>query len=247
MRKPQHRKEDFDQAKQDFVALTSHQLRTPLSATRWFLEILLKEIPGKLNPKQHDLLERAYESNMRMINLVKDLLDTTRLDTNQVAAKFSAFSLASLVRGILKEHEDILRARNCNVEMSISKNVSKIYSDKTLVQQILENLIHNALKYSSGTACTVRVHAEENNNHAVIRVSDTGIGIPTDDQKRIFNRFFRAENAKKVSTHGTGLGLFLSQKLAHVLGGNLTFTSQLGQGSIFALSLPKKSVASKKR
>ncbi len=247
MKKVQCVHENFDQTQQDFVALTSHQLRTPLSATSWFLEILLKEIPGKLNDKQRDLCERAYESNMRMITLVKDLLDISRLDSHDVVTQISTFSLTSLIRKILKNHEGPVRARNCKVELSVPKRLTRITTDKTLVQQILENLIHNGLKYSAGKKCHIRIEALEEKQFIVVKVADEGIGISAEDQRRIFDRFFRAENAKTASTHGTGLGLFLSKHLANILGGDITFVSALNKGSTFSLRLPKKRATSSKK
>lgn len=235
-----HRKE-VDKMKTDFVSLASHQLRTPLTSMRLFLEMLLSGEVGKLDKKQKEYIENVDYSTARMIQLVNDLLNVARLETGRLSIDTIPVDLKLLMEEIIDDAKPLMDIRDGSIVLSVSeKSLKKIPADKALLRQALHNLITNAIKYSAGSKPKVSVKIEKIGEDLQIAVKDSGIGIPRSAQEKIFLKFYRADNASKIEAEGSGLGLYIAQMIMVASGGKLWFESEEGKGSTFFASLPIK-------
>lgn len=228
------RLKEVDRMKSEFVSVASHQLRTPLTGIKWFCQLLLGNKAGKLNPDQKDFIEQVSTSNDRMIRLVEDLLNVSRIETGR---KFEIvkkpLDVPALVQSVVDEHLPLCAKRTQTINYTPPASFPTMKVDEQKIRQVLGNLVSNALKYSpvgSTVDVTLTMDAKK---HAIVTVTDQGIGIPPAGQKRIFEKFFRAENAVVSETDGTGLGLYIAKSICGAHGGGLTFTSIEGKGSTF--------------
>jgi PAS domain S-box-containing protein len=221
-----------EQFKSDFVSFVTHQLRTPLSGIRWMLE-LAKESESAGEVKS--FVEDAHASAERLISLVNDLLDVTRLEAGRLAMNPTMLSLAGVTSDIVHELEPLAGSKHQTLTFSGSS--PDVFADSQLLRQAVLNLVGNALKYTpEGGSVTVSVSADEADVHLSVR--DTGIGISEDAQRQLFQKFYRANNAQAIDTEGTGLGLYLVRLIAEHAGGRVACQSREGTGSTFTLSLP---------
>jgi two-component system, OmpR family, sensor histidine kinase VicK len=235
------KEKEIDMMKTEFTSLASHQLRTPLTAVRWFIEELYNEQLGKLNLEQKDYLKQVMDSNSRMIKLVNDLLDVARLEAMRVSVEPVSTDLIRLSQDVIKDYEFIGRANNCQVvlEKPIGP-LPRIKVDPSLVKEVLSNLVSNAIKYShSGRGGnTVYVKIEKKEPDVIISVLDSGVGIPKNFYSQIFRKFSRAGNVTKIDTGGTGFGLYISKILVEISGGKIWFESKENKGTTFHFTLP---------
>jgi uncharacterized integral membrane protein (TIGR00697 family) len=230
---------EIEKLRTDFLSLASHQLRTPLSGTRWIIETLQKGTLGELNPKQKEYVDNLYKVNKRLTGMVSDMLNILHIQSGTVKIKKTTFALNNL----FKEVETILEpvAKNQQVSMEINRGEDSaltLSTDFELAKSILEALVANAIGYSN-PGSTVLLSAVDSPAGVIFSVKDSGIGIPANEQKRIFERFYRASNAQRVKTDGTGLGLYTAHVLAEKIGVEITFESEEGKGSTFHLRIPK--------
>lgn len=237
------KEKEVDRVKTEFVSLASHQLRSPLTTTRWYIEELLHEELGKLNVEQKEYLRQALDANSKMIRLVKNLLNISRLEAGRLTIEPRLTDCVKLASRVISDHLSFARARNCAITLrKPTKKIPKITVDPELLTQLISNLISNAVKYSSGRhgkgTITVRLTLKKPNFE--ISVADQGVGIPKEVQHRVFERFFRASNVGNLDAEGTGLGLYLSKLIIDALGGRIWFTSDVVKGSVFTISLPLK-------
>lgn len=229
---------EINRMKTEFVSVASHQLRTPLTAIKWFLEELKDERLGQLNPRQKDYLEQTYESNERMIRLVNDLLNVSRIETGRLKISPKPTQIEELITSVIDENVPLAISRNCQVKfLRPEKYFEKISIDSSLIRQVFINLISNAIKYSKegGEKNIVEVKSEKKPPYLVISVVDKGLGIPADQQVNIFDKFYRVENAK---IEGSGLGLYIAKIIVELSGGKIWFESEEGRGTTFYVSLP---------
>lgn len=229
---------EIDKMKSEFVSVASHQLRTPLSAVKWFLEMLLAGDLGKINDEQEEVLTDALASNERMIFLVNDLLNVSRLESAKIKVEPRLTSLNKLINMTLKELKSQAVAKKIKIDDSEVTKVPKIKIDPSLLSQVIQNLISNAIKYSKNNS-KVSLRLKEQDKEIIFSVTDRGVGIPARQQDRVFEKFFRADNVTKMETEGTGLGLYISKLLVELSGGKIWFESSEGQGTIFSFLLPK--------
>jgi len=231
---------EIDKMKTEFVSVASHQLRTPLTAIRWTLEELAGDELGKLNDQQKDYVNQSLESSERMVNLVNDLLNVSRLETGRLSVEPKPTDLTELVGGVVKEYQPVAKAKKCRIIFNTPKpKLKKINIDSSLIRQVVTNFVSNAVKYSQATKdCVVAVSLSANKREVVFSVKDSGVGIPQSAQSRIFEKFFRADNVVRMETEGSGLGLYISKMIIDISGGRLWFESQEGKGSTFYFSLP---------
>lgn len=235
------KEKEIDFLKTEFVSLASHQLRTPLTAIRWFIEELYNEELGKLNPQQKDYVKQVMDSNARMIKLVNDLLDVSRLEAARIKIEPVKTDLIKLANDVISEYLPVARANNCLViAKTPSENIPKIKIDPSLIREVLGNLISNSIKYSYNKIGENKVFIffAQRKSDIVISVHDSGIGIPKNVQKRVFQKFFRADNVAKFDTGGTGFGLYISRLLVEASGGRIWFNSEEGKGATFYFTLP---------
>lgn len=232
-------KREVDRMRSDFISIASHQLRTPLSGMKWFLEILLNGDVGKLNPKQAGIIKETYANNQNMIDLVNKMLDMSRIESNRMVVNFERVNLADMVKKIIGEIKPMLRQKGQKIHFTGLKDTDlEVNADKILIKNILGNLISNASRYTPvGGEIKVKITQKEKNS-LLFSVKDNGIGIPKKEQYRIFKKFFRATNAVEFEANGTGLGLYIVKSILDIMGGKIWFKSEQNKGTEFLFTLP---------
>ncbi|OGF62325.1 hypothetical protein A2926_04430 [Candidatus Giovannonibacteria bacterium RIFCSPLOWO2_01_FULL_44_40] len=226
--------------KSEFVSIAAHQLRTPLSAIKWTLKLLLEGDAGTLSSEQTDFLSKGYEINERMIKLVNDLLNAARIEEGRFGYEFQNINFDAFLENITKNYSDMARQKSMEVRFENKKGKTVvIYGDQERLALAVNNLLENAIKYTKAGG-KVAVTLEQKGDYALISISDTGVGIPVSEQKRVFSKFFRASNVIRMETEGTGLGLFIVRNIIKRHGGDIYFTSKEGDGSNFTFTIPIK-------
>lgn len=239
--KQNERFSQLDKEKSEFVSTVSHQLRTPLSAIKWTLDILLKgEDVGTLSVEQRALLMKAYESNERIINLIRDMLGVDRIESGALGFSFIEINIIDLVNNIVEEVQSQADRKKIDIIVRKADDLPKISVDPQKMRAVFQNLIENSIKYTKTGGNIILDFKMGPEDKMLITVSDNGIGIPKDQQANIFNRFFRADNAKALDPEGSGLGLFIVKTIIGRHGGDMTFESSEGKGTIFHIVLPLK-------
>ncbi len=229
-----HEKE-IDAMKSEFISTTSHQLRTPLSSMKWFLEMLLGSDLGTINEKQKEVLTDIYNSNERIITLVNDLLDVSRIESGKITLEPTPTNLVEFIRSMLPETNTMFKKRKQEFSFEYPEAMPRVAVDPKLIWQVLQNLLTNASKYTPENGkVTMTLSLEP--DHVLLKVVDNGFGIPEFQKHRIFEKFFRADNVAK--SDGTGLGLYIARQIAEASGGKLWFESTEGKGTTFFLTLP---------
>ncbi len=231
----------LEKAQDEFVSLTSHQLRTPLTAIRLFVELLANPASGKLNAKQADYVDKVEASTKRMISLVGDILNVTRVQLGQLKIEPVPTDIEQLVADHISELEPVAASRN--TKLSFTKpdyTPGEVNIDPTLLGQVVHNFISNALRYSEPGKGVIEVTLQKTEHGHRLAVTDNGIGIPQEAQAKIFQRFFRAENAVKAEGEGTGLGLYLVKMIMENSGGSVGFSSKAGGPTTFYATIPLK-------
>jgi signal transduction histidine kinase len=227
----------LNKMKSEFVSVASHQLRTPLSAIKWETELLLSKFKKGLNKKQLKNIENIDMLSIRMIRLVNDLLDVARIDQKRLILKKEPVDLFKIVDEIVSETVPFASSRNIEIVLSCPKVNSKIIGDAARLKMVVENLLNNAIKYTTNRG-KIEIKLVKKDNVLVFSVKDNGVGIPEEQQDRVFEKFFRSDNIVKYQTEGTGLGLYISKSIISQLGGTIWFQSVENLGSIFSFSLP---------
>jgi len=231
---------EVDRMKTEFVSVASHQLRTPLTAIMLFSEMFASEEVGKLNPDQKDYIENIQQSTKRMIKLVNDLLNVSRIETGRLKIEPEMTELVGFIQSIIDESMPVIKDHKGELVFMKPEKKIEILIDQTLIQQVIHNLITNAIRYSTEDNCSILVKLEEEDDDYLISVKDSGIGIPEEGQARIFQKFFRADNAQKKEVEGSGLGLYVAKMIIEASGGKIRFESEKDKGTTFFVSLPKK-------
>jgi PAS domain S-box-containing protein len=229
----------IDRAKTEFVTLASHQLRTPISAISWVSELLLHGDAGKLNPEQSDYVQQVYQSNKRMAALVDAMLTASSLELGELTVHAEQVDLPKISREVLeKQFQTLPKDKILHIKEEYDPELINVIFDIEIIKTILHNLLANAFKYTpnDGTI-TIAIEAKD---AIVIKVSDTGVGIPLRQQPKIFTRLFRADNVKHQDTDGTGLGLYIVKMMSEYVGGDISFTSEEHKGTTFTVRLPLK-------
>ena len=230
---------EIEKLRTDFLSLASHQLRTPLSGTRWLIETLKKETLGSLNEKQKEYVDNIYKVNSRLLHLVSDILNALHIQSGTMKLNKLKFTLGYLYQEVAVMMQPVAKNKKIIMEIDTKENISAtIYTDLVLVKSIIESLVANAIDYSNPGE-KIFLSAIETSDEVICSVKDNGIGIPVNERKRIFERFYRASNAQRAKTDGTGLGLYTAHILAEKIGAEITFESQENKGSTFYLKIPK--------
>ncbi len=230
----------IDHMKSEFISLVSHQLRTPLSSMRWYLEMLMAKDAGPLTGSQQQYVEEVAASNTRMVHLVNALLNVSRLELGKIQLSPETIDVVRLLEEIRGSFKLELERKRMRIDIFPQERATiELRSDRGLLQLILENLLGNAIKYGrETTAVKTRITVNRSRRSATISISDSGIGIPENQQPSIFRKLFRGTNARLSDTEGSGLGLYISHIAAESIGGKLTFKSREGIGATFSLTVP---------
>jgi signal transduction histidine kinase len=227
----------IDEMKSEFVLLTSHQLRTPATAVKGFISMLLDGYAGKLQPKQKELIEAAYGENERQISVINSILDVAKLEAGEMVLARATHDIAPIIEASAAGQASLLASKNQKLAIIKPKQPVKLWVDADKLQLVIDNFIHNAIKYSPpGTKITVEL--KQTARESVIRVTDQGIGIAPKDLHRLFKRFSRIANPQTANVQGAGLGLYLADKLVAMHGGKITVQSREGKGTAFTIELP---------
>lgn len=233
------KEKEVDKVKTEFVSLASHQLRTPLTAIVWNLEMLMGSGSENLTAEQQSKLQTIYHCTKHLTELVNDLLNVSRLETGKLKITAELLSFEKFVESVIAEIDTMTENKKCEIIFSKPETeMEKLLIDKELMREVIVNLISNAIKYSNKTTCQIKLKLEKINDEVEFSVRDNGIGIPKEEQSKIFERFFRAENAIKVHGVGSGLGLYLVKMIVEKSGGKIWFESEIGKGTIFYVRMP---------
>jgi signal transduction histidine kinase len=232
----------LDEAKDEFVSMASHQLRTPLTSVKGYISMVLEGDAGKITSMQHKLLGEAFTSSERMVHLIGDFLNVSRLQTGTFLLEIKPVSLAKIVTQEVESLQTTAHAHNLKLHYRSPSYFPILNIDDGKIRQVLMNFIDNAIYYSEEDT-TIDISLKTEGGYAVLEVKDTGIGVPKDEQKHIFTKFFRATNARKQRPDGTGVGLFLAKKVIAAHGGTMVFESEENKGSTFGFRLPIKKLS----
>lgn len=236
---------ELDQAKDEFISMASHQLRTPLTTVKGYTSMLEEGEFGKLTSKQKEPVILALDGANRMARLIDDLLNVSRMDANRFFLEISEVDLAKVVKEELQQLQTLSKNKNVNLSYKPpSQKIPLIRLDENKTRQVVMNLVDNAIHYSQPPkgGGEVKVSLGLENENVVFKVIDNGIGVPIAEQKKLFTKMFRANNAKELRPDGTGLGLYLVKRVISDEGGEIIFQSQPGRGSLFGFMLPLSGV-----
>lgn len=232
---------ELDEAKDEFISMASHQLRTPLTSIKGYLSMLLDGDMGKLGDNQTNALKEAFGSSQRMVFLISDFLNVSRIKTGKFVIEKSEVDLATVVHEELLQLKELAESRNVQFKYDQPKEFPTVMLDDNKIRQVMMNMIDNAIYYTPvGGTVTVQLYVDA--NEVVFKVIDTGIGVPKAERHKLFTKFFRAANARVARPDGTGLGLFMAQKIVLAQGGAIIFESEEGKGSTFGWRFPLKKI-----
>lgn len=231
----------LDEAKDEFISMASHQLRTPLTSIKGYLSMILDGDMGKLNKNQTQALKEAFGSSQRMVFLISDFLNVSRIKTGKFVIEPKEINLAEMVGEEIKQLTEMAEARDITLKYEQPAEFPMVKLDDNKMRQVMMNMVDNAIYYTpAGGTVTIRLLVD--GSDVVFKVIDTGIGVPKSEQHKLFTKFFRAGNAKVARPDGTGLGLFMAQKIIVAQNGSIIFESEEGKGSTFGFRFPLKSI-----
>jgi PAS domain S-box-containing protein len=227
---------EIDKAKTEFVSIASHQLRTPLTIINWCMEALMKS--GQiLDKKQQGYLDEIFRASHRMVELINSLLNVSRLELGTFIIEPQQVELLKVANQVLKDIQPQIQKKNITLKTRFPDTMKPVTADPKLISIILQNLISNAVKYSKADG-KIELHVSNKDKRIIIEVTDTGHGIPKNQQSKIFTKMFRADNARIIDPDGTGLGLYIVKTIVDTAGGRISFTSQEDKGTSFFVSFP---------
>mgnify|MGYP002345080466 FL=1 len=227
----------MEQSKSEFVSLSSHQLRTPLTAVRWILDMFVAgKTGGPLLPSQMDLLSDARNYTMHMMEMISTMLTISRIDGQKIEVDACAFSVAELFDELRKENSMQSQKKEQKLMIGCDGGLS-IVTDRKILKEILTNLVSNSIKYTPNKGL-IHLAAWKEANKIYFELRDNGVGIPVYQQQKVFTKFYRGDNVVHDQVEGTGLGLYLVRQLTTLLRGSIHFTSEENKGTIFSLALP---------
>jgi signal transduction histidine kinase len=232
------RDQELDRLKSEFLTVVSHELQTPLTAIKGALELVLEDDTGQLSRVQRRFLETIGRNSSRLVGLVGDLLDLSRLEAGRVELEPQPLDTASLVRGALAAVSNLFEARGTTLHVEVPDTVPPIMGDRRRLEQILTNLLANAAKYTPGGG-VVEVSAATVNGHVSLSVADNGPGVPDSDRDIVFDKFYRGREAQARGEAGSGLGLAIVKSLVDLHGGTVRVEENSPRGARFVVELPR--------
>lgn len=246
LRRTNSKLEALDETKDDFISMASHQLRSPLTSVKGYISMVLDGDAGKLTPMQRKMLDQAFLSSQRMVFLIADLLNVSRLKTGKFVIEPSKVNLAKVVSDEVEQLKETAKNRSLELTYVKPDDFPDLMMDETKIRQVIMNFIDNAIYYTPSGG-KIEVELVDKPGSVEFRVHDTGIGVPKNEQPHLFTKFYRAGNARQARPDGTGLGLFMAKKVVLAQGGAVIFYSQEGKGSTFGFIFSKDKLGTPKR
>ena len=234
------REVEVERAKTEFVSLASHQLKTPLTAISWLTEALLSGDKGALTDEQKKYVENIHATDRNMMAMVNDLLNVSRIELGTLQLRPEDLDIGAFAHSVVDEQKKTAQDKNITLYLNFEDNLPRMQVDKNLIRMIFQNLVSNAIKYTlpGGTVTMVMARGTGMKDTVYISVADSGIGIPKDEQPKIFQKLHRAKNARDSVPDGTGLGLYVIKTIIDRVKGVITFDSVEGKGTTFYVTLP---------
>lgn len=231
---------EVDRLKDEFVSVTSHELRTPMTAIKSYVWMVLNKKAGEVAPKAHEYLDKVYISTERLINLVNDMLDVSRIESGRIQLQIVPLDLHGLASQVKDEFLAKVVERNMGFEVLIPIDTPKVLADKEKIHQVLENLVGNAFKFTPNGG-RITIESKTGDGYLEIMVSDTGRGITAEDLPKLFTKFGRLGNSlvSVAESGGTGLGLYICKQIIDLHKGKIWVESEIGHGTRFRFTLPK--------
>lgn len=231
------REKMIDRLKSEFISIAAHQLRTPLTSIKWVIKMALDGDAGPLNEEQKDLLNKGFISNERVIRLVNDLLNVSRIEEGRFGYVFNKYDFQEVLNTVIESSESTIAKNHINLVVNKPEPMPQVYMDKNKIALVVQNLVDNAMKYSPEYS-KIEIVIESDGKFLKVAVKDSGVGIPKEDQQRLFSKFFRASNVLRLQTEGTGLGLFIVKNIIDKHGGSLSVESEEGRGTKMSFTIP---------
>ncbi len=229
---------ELSQSKDEFIAIASHQLRTPATGVKQYIALLLEGYTEPLTPSQILFLQKANQSNDRQLQIIDDLLQVARIDSSSFRLKTERADISELVNYTLSELHEKAESRRQELIFKPPKIKVEALVDIAKFRMVIENLVENAINYSDeGKSIAIKLH--RNDDFVVVSVEDQGVGIDSEDLPKLFQKFSRVPNLLSVEVGGTGLGLYWADKIVKLHGGNIEVRSKAGKGSTFIVKIPR--------
>ena len=223
--------------KNEFVSMVSHELRTPLTSIKGYVDLIAEGDAGEINEIQREFLGIVQENSNRLVSLINDILDISRIESGRVHLRVDPLDMPEIIQGVVDTFRTL--ANNSDIELMwvAEEPMPRAAGDRDRIGQVLMNLVSNAIKYSPGGG-SVTIRARQDGEEVVVSVIDTGIGISAEDQEKLFTKFYRVDSSLTRDIGGTGLGLSICKSVVELLGGDVGCDSTAGEGSTFWFSLP---------
>jgi signal transduction histidine kinase len=232
--------QEANRLKTEFVSMVSHELRTPLTSIQGYAELLLED--KRIDEAQRESLTSVKKNSDRLLGLINDLLDLSRMEAGRLDLHRTSLDLARLIPEVAGSLRPLIEAKRQQLRIDLGDALPPVWADADRVTQILTNLISNAHKYTLAEG-SITVAARRDDGFVRVDISDTGIGLSPEDQARLFTKYFRAHDRSPQAAGGTGLGLVITRLLVELHGGRITVSSAPGRGSTFSFSLPAMEVS----
>ncbi|MBI2024206.1 PAS domain-containing sensor histidine kinase [Candidatus Giovannonibacteria bacterium] len=230
------KEKEIERVKSEFISIASHQLRTPLTTLSWYVDATLfsKE---KLTPKQREHLKEIKNATERLIDLVGGLLNVSRIELGTFESEPKAIDIVKIVKGVKEDLKVVIAKKKLSILERYPKDTPVMQADFNLVRVVIQNLFSNAVKYTLRGG-EVEVSVERKDQNILIKVRDTGCGIPSEVQNNVFKKFFRAENSRNLDPNGNGLGLYITKSIIEFCNGKIWFSSEENVGTTFYVFMP---------
>lgn len=234
------KQEEVQTAKDDLLSLASHQLRTPATVVKQYVGMLMQGYAGDLTEQQHKMLNSAYESNERQLDIINQLLYVARLDAGRIKLRKEKVDIAKLMRDVANEQGEVVAERRQQFSFKLPKRPVMAEIDPHYMRMVLENLLSNAIKYTPENGSIV-MSIRRTPGQVIVKVADNGVGIESGARDSIFEKFTRVENELSTDVNGSGVGLYLTREIVELHNGSIEVKSELGHGSTFIVRLPSRS------